>query len=213
MNGYPEVTDTYSEDTGGHCMVDFIVFDNGTYVTLDDGSASLHANPYHNTELEQIYYTRWYEKGENALYDVSLYDDDPVLRDLEMDYESVEGCYWVTHIEGNLIMIEDSVCIAVYPTLIDVVPILALDTRIPYFDHKQVSEQYVDEWIERLHDVNLDYHFDDTPSTVIHTVNGKTEDVFTKLECIQLEHIMAYMYPLRKAGYDPFEKLVELSNL
>ena len=78
--------------------------------------------------------------------------------------------------------------------------------RIPAFDFDNITPDTCDEWIKKLNDAELLYHFDDDPADII-TGDIKT---FSELECETLEKIVDAMHSLD--GYDPFETCVALTK-
>ena len=84
------------------------------------------------------------------------------------------------------------------------------NNRIPYFDHNNLNPEYVNDWITKLHNAGLSYHFDEDPRDIVYKDNGQYMPLFTKQECKTLDSIMESIYSM--GNYDPFEQLVKLAN-
>lgn len=79
--------------------------------------------------------------------------------------------------------------------------------RIPAFDDSNPTPESCNEWIKKLHEAGLLYHFDDEPCSIIHDGGVRT---FSLPEIETLIKIMWAMH--RIEGYDPFETCVALTK-
>lgn len=202
-----------SEDTGGHCMVDFIHLSNGKVIGVNDECwvvyPSMHVfytgEGYDFDDLPRAEYGA----ERTPLDDDGDLPDDPLLG---MTFLTGVEIFNRLRREG-----EEEHSRGLRFTLTDgrtkVVPWEAFGHRIPEFDFGNVTPENCQDWIRALHAADLLYHFDDNPREIGNTVNGEWQQLFTEEESQYLDAVMVTMFAMAgKESYDPFDLACDLNN-